>query len=104
MDLTDKIESYWNKEVEDGGMYTVPCLHLTRDNVEKYAHEQIDGSPDFPVFPRSLLKDVRGKEVLCLASGGGQQSAVFGLLGAQVTSLDISEGQLRGDKAAAVQR
>jgi ubiquinone/menaquinone biosynthesis C-methylase UbiE len=39
--------------------------------------------------------------VLCLASGGGQQSAVFGLLGANVTVLDLTEGQLRGDREAA---
>jgi SAM-dependent methyltransferase len=44
---------------------------------------------------------VEGRDVLCLASGGGQQSAVFGLLGATVTVLDLCEGQLRGDRVAA---
>lgn len=39
--------------------------------------------------------------VLCLASGGNQQSAVFGLLGAQVTVVDFSEKQLEGDRKAA---
>jgi SAM-dependent methyltransferase len=51
--------------------------------------------------PRWVLAAVEGKDVLCLASGGGQQSAVFGLLGARVTVLDLCEGQLRGDRAAA---
>ena len=51
--------------------------------------------------PRHLLNEAAGKDVLCLASGGGQQSAVFGLLGAHVTALDLCEGQLRADRAAA---
>jgi len=98
--LTNKVESYWDTEAESGGIYTVPCLELTRESIESYAHGSVE-EPGFPVFPRSLLLDAEDKRVLCLASGGGQQSAVFGLLGAQVTVLDISEGQLRGDKLAA---
>lgn len=39
--------------------------------------------------------------MLCLASGGGQQSAVFALLGARVTVADLSEAQLEGDRRAA---
>jgi SAM-dependent methyltransferase len=41
--------------------------------------------------------------VLCLASGGGQQSVAFALLGAQVTVLDLSETQLQRDGEAARQ-
>ena len=48
-----------------------------------------------------ILGDVRGKDVLCLAGGGGQQSAAFGLLGANVTVLDLSETQLQRDREAA---
>jgi SAM-dependent methyltransferase len=39
--------------------------------------------------------------VLCLAAGGGQQSAAFGLLGAHVTVLDLSPHQLERDRLAA---
>jgi SAM-dependent methyltransferase len=35
--------------------------------------------------------------VLCLASGGGQQSAAFALLGAYVTDFDLSVTQLERD-------
>src|SRR5581483_5054924 len=35
------------------------------------------------------------------ASGGGQQSAAFALLGAEVTVLDIAEGQLERDRQVA---
>ncbi|MFQ6041867.1 MAG: class I SAM-dependent methyltransferase [Candidatus Poribacteria bacterium] len=53
------------------------------------------------IYPANVLAGVEGKDVLCLASGGGQQSAVFGLLGARVTVLDLTEGQLEGDRRTA---
>ncbi len=59
-------------------------------------HEQLQN-----MFPAKILCDVDGVDILCLASGGGQQSAVFGLLGAQVTVVDFSEKQLEGDRKAA---
>jgi SAM-dependent methyltransferase len=48
-----------------------------------------------------MLADIEGKDVLCLAAGGGQQSAVFGVLGARVTVVDLAKGQLEGDRKAA---
>jgi SAM-dependent methyltransferase len=51
--------------------------------------------------PHGLLGGVEGKSVLCLASGGGQQSAAFGILGADVTVFDLSETQLERDREAA---
>jgi SAM-dependent methyltransferase len=53
------------------------------------------------IYPADLFADIEGVDVLCLASGGGQQSAVFGLLGANVTVVDLAEGQLEGDRTAA---
>jgi 2-polyprenyl-3-methyl-5-hydroxy-6-metoxy-1,4-benzoquinol methylase len=44
---------------------------------------------------------VKGKDVLCLASSGGQQSAAFGVLGANVTVFDLSENMLKKDVATA---
>ena len=51
-------------------------------------------------FPE-ILTDVAGKNVLCLANGGGQQSLAFSLLGVWVSVLDISEVQLERDRQAA---
>ncbi len=53
------------------------------------------------VDPYGMLKEIAGKQVLCLAGGGGQQSAAFGLLGARVTVFDLSETQLERDHLAA---
>ncbi len=48
------------------------------------------------------MGEVEGRRVLCLASGGGQQSAAFGVLGAEVTVFELSPAQLeRGREATA---
>ena len=47
------------------------------------------------------MGSIAGKDLLCLAGGGGQQTAVFGLLGANVTVLDLTETQLERDREAA---
>lgn len=70
--------------------YTLPLLDLTPDR----ARQQVD--------PDGRLGDLAGKQVLCLATGGGQQSACFALLGAQVTVLDLSGVQLERDQEAAL--
>ena len=44
---------------------------------------------------------MRGKRVLLLGRGGGQQSAAFGFLGAEVTVIDLSDGQLEKDRLVA---
>lgn len=48
--------------------------------------------------------DVRGQRVLCLASGGGRQSALFAAAGARVTVVDISPAMLALDRQVAEQR
>ncbi|MEQ9618898.1 MAG: methyltransferase domain-containing protein [Deltaproteobacteria bacterium] len=51
--------------------------------------------------PDAWLDGVRGKDVLCLASGGGQQAPVLAAAGASVTSLDVSKEQLARDEFVA---
>jgi ubiquinone/menaquinone biosynthesis C-methylase UbiE len=69
--------------------FTLPLLDLTPVS----ARQRID--------PEKMLGDLQGKQVLCLATGGGQQSAMFGLLGADVTVFDLSPTQLQRDQEAA---
>ncbi len=54
-------------------------------------------TPARPV-PHEWLKDLKGKEILGLASGGGQQMPVFAALGARCTVLDNSEEQLNRER------
>ena len=53
------------------------------------------------VDPNGVAGNVAGKEVLCLAGAGGQQSAAFGILGARVTVFDLTETQLHRDHETA---
>lgn len=83
--------------------FTKPWLNLDPTTVQKLADGQLKDIPRplNEMYPVSVLAGVRDKDVLCLAAGGGQQSAVFGLLGARVTVIDIADGQLAADRKAA---
>ncbi len=96
-------ERFWDEEVRKGGGYTVPSLDLDPDIVKRYAKGELDTArkPLTWMTPRSILADIDGQDVLCLACGGGQQSAVLSLLGAKVTVVENSQGQLNGDRKAA---
>ena len=48
--------------------------------------------------------DIRGKRLLCLAAGGGRQSALYAAAGAEVTVVDISAGMLELDRQVAADR
>lgn len=50
------------------------------------------------------LGDVRGQRILCLAAGGGRQSALYAAAGAVVTVVDISGEMLAIDRTVARER
>jgi SAM-dependent methyltransferase len=79
----------WNALANANVEYTVPFLDYTPEQARQY------------VGRHGILEAVTGKRVLCLASGGGQDSAAFGLLGADVTVFDLSDVQLVRDRQAA---
>jgi SAM-dependent methyltransferase len=94
---------FWDRLVRDGNVYTRPWLDLDIDMLRAFAAGDIEVLPEpyAYVYPPDVFEHVAGKRVLCLATGGGQQSAVFGLLEADVTVLDLSEGQLAADRRTA---
>ena len=96
-------EGHWERMVREGCGFTRPWLSLDRDLVGRYARGELTDAPESlaEMYPAGVLANVEGRDVLCLASGGGQQSAVFALLGARVTVADLAEAQLRGDRRAA---
>ena len=57
-------------------------------------------TPSRPV-PPEWLGELAGRDVLCLASGGGQQAPLLAAAGARVVSFDLSEQQLAKDNAVA---
>ncbi len=94
---------HWEWSVKKGAGCTVPWLDLDPVLLRQYASGKLVTAPEplSEMYPPNVLSGAKGKDVLCLASGGGQQSAVFGLLGARVTVVDLTEGQLEGDRQAA---
>ena len=80
----------WNELARANVEYSRPFLDFTIEEAKIY------------VYRHGILKDVADKQVLCLASGGGQDSVAFGLLGADVTVYDLSDVQLEHDRQAAV--
>lgn len=93
----------WTEWSENQSEYTVPWLDLKKSLLDDFVAGRIDvlPRPYMYIYPRSVLESVAGKKILCLATGGGQQSAVFGLLGADVTVYDLTDAQLKADQQAA---
>lgn len=113
MIIKDDIARVKMAEVRDsikrGNDYTKPWLNLDVNAIHAYRDGKSDLVPmehagqmigNDPV-DRIMTVGVQGENVLCLAGGGGQQSAVFSLLGANVTVLDLTPEQLEADQIAA---
>ena len=100
MDIRAFNRRAWDKEVKKGNQWTVPV----GPEVISAAREgkwEIILTPTKPV-PRSWFpEDLSGCEVLCLASGGGQQGPILAVAGANVTVFDNSPNQLAQDRLVA---
>ncbi len=86
----------WNEEVRKGNIWTIP---VKKDEIEaaERGEYQIVLTPYKPV-PKDWLGDVPGKNIMCLASGGGQQGPILAAAGAHVTVFDNSDEQLKKDE------
>lgn len=71
----------------------------------KPANEQDLRSPLETVDARGWLgESIQGWQVLCLAAGGGKQSALYASAGARVTVVDLSREMLRLDERVSQQQ
>src|SRR5436190_8539683 len=69
------------------------------------ARDEEFADPLRQVDPVGWLGDsIRGKRLLCLAAGGGRQSALYAAAGANVTVVDISPAMLALDREVAAER
>lgn len=89
----------WNSRVAEGNRWTVPVSPETIAAARR-GDWQIVLTPKKPV-PRAWFPELGGLEVLCLASGGGQQAPILAAAGARVTLLDNSPAQLAQDRLVA---
>src|SRR5215208_424514 len=99
MDVRDYNREAWDREVERGNEWTVPAAP---DVIEaaRQGRWEIVLTETKPVA-KDWFADLEGADVLCLASGGGQQATVLAAGGAHVTVLDPSPGQLAQDRLVA---
>jgi SAM-dependent methyltransferase len=99
MDLFAYNRAAWDRQVEKGNRWTVP---VTPEAIAAACQGdwQVLLTPHRPV-PREWFPEMAGADVLCLASGGGQQAPTFAAAGAAVTSFDASAAQLGRDRFVA---
>jgi SAM-dependent methyltransferase len=90
----------WDALADRRDQWTVPVSSQEIENARRGCWT-IVLTPIKPV-PAQWL-DVAGKQVLCLASGGGQQAPILAAAGADVTVLDNSPRQLESDARTAEQ-
>ena len=95
-DINAKTIDRW---VEEGWEWGVPITH------EAYV-DALAGNWDVVLtptkaVPHSWFGQLKGKKVLGLASGGGQQMPIFAALGAECTVLDYSPNQLQSEELVA---
>ena len=99
MSYQDENAKTIDRWVEEGWEWGVPISH------EVYAAAKAGDwsvllTPTKPV-PKHWFGDLRGKRVLGLASGGGQQMPIFAALGAECWLLDYSGRQVESDRMVA---
>lgn len=85
--------SAWNRLSDDGSQFA------------KVASDEECRDPLNTLDSRDWLPaSVEGKDVLCLASGGGWQAILYAAAGARVTVVDISASMLNRDRREAERR
>ncbi len=99
MDIRQHNRLAWDNEVKKGNKWTIP---VTPETVAKARAGDwfIVLTPAIPV-PKTWFPPLQGLDVLCLASGGGQQGPIMAAVGANVTVLDNSPSQIEKDNYVA---
>ncbi len=101
--MSDNVVHYnsqaWDRQVDAGNQWTRP---VSSEQIERARQGdwQVILTPKIPV-PQQWFGELTSKNVLGLASGGGQQVPILAAAGAQVTCLDNSEKQLAQDQMVA---
>jgi 2-polyprenyl-3-methyl-5-hydroxy-6-metoxy-1,4-benzoquinol methylase len=103
MDQPDAVSSHnrdaWDAQVERGNRWTVPVDH---DAIEAARRGRLEVLlTDSRRVPAAWFPDLDGADVLCFASGGGQQGPLLAAAGANVSVLDNSPRQLARDRLVA---
>ncbi len=100
MDVRKYNREKWDLQVENGNPWTIPASSEVIAAARKGEWSVL--LTEQKVVPRDWFpKDLHGVDILCLASGGGQQGPVLAAAGANVTVFDNSPRQLEQDRMVA---
>jgi SAM-dependent methyltransferase len=101
MDLAEQNREAWNAASKGECDWSIP---VSADEIKlaKEGSWSVRLTPK-KSMPHEWVPPLNGLEILCLASGGGQQVPILAAAGAKVTSLDISDEQLSKDVLVAKQ-
>ena len=99
MDIREYNRDAWNTQVRNKNQWTVPVSTEQTDKARN-GEFSIVLTPEKPV-PMDWFGELKGADVLCLASGGGQQGPILAAAGATVTVFDNSPEQLAQDQMVA---
>lgn len=100
MEVREYNRAMWDKQVDQHNPWTLP---VGSDVIAaaRQGNWSVGLTETKPVPRAWFPEDLRGCEVLCLASGGGQQGPVLSAAGARVTVFDNSPRQLEQDRMVA---
>ena len=100
MNVREYNREAWNLAVTRGNRWTLP---VGSDVIERAraGEWEIILTPTKPVPRDWYPAEMTGTDILCLASGGGQQGPVLAATGANVTVFDNSPAQLAQDRMVA---
>lgn len=100
MDIVAHNREAWAREVAGGNKWTLPVEHPAVERARK-GEWSLVLTPTIPVPREWYGGPVSGRDLLCLASGGGQQGPILAAAGARVTVFDNCPEQLAKDRLVA---
>ncbi len=100
IDVREHNRKAWNRQVTGGKNPWAQPVDEAAIAAARKGDWSVVLTPTLPV-PREWFGEIKGKRVLGLASGGGQQVPLLAATGAQVTSFDNSDEMLALDRMVA---
>jgi SAM-dependent methyltransferase len=100
MDVRSINRARWDKQVENGNVWTIP-ISAEKIALARRGEWSVFLTEKKPVPREWFPNDLHGVDILCLASGGGQQGPILAAAGANVTVFDNSPKQLEQDRMVA---
>ena len=97
-EILKQIKDHWNQTADSQWYQSLRTEEKIRELAE---HPESAFHPQVYDLVRKYLPDMKGKKVLLPSSGDNHAAFAFALMGAEVTSADISERQLENASAIA---